>query len=122
MCARPRYIGCGGHEEEILGSRLNGASCLPATRPLSSGTAGAVGGNEMIEVENVIAWSASERSVAPGWASAEIDILTNDLRRAVRFYARVFGLLPAPGGWGESLVVVPVTPDVRLVIHDAQAA
>src|SRR5690606_26019168 len=39
-----------------------------------------------------------------------------------RFYARVFGLLPAPGAWGESLVVIPVTPDVRLVIHDAQAA
>lgn len=76
----------------------------------------------MIEVQDVIAWSAVERSIAPGWGSAEIDILSNDLRRAVRFYARVFGLLPAPGAWGESVVVIPVTADTRLVIHDAQAA
>src|SRR5690606_2443838 len=122
MDAPRRCIGFGGREDDFFGSRLNDASCLPAGHRSSSGPAGATGGNEMIEVQDVIAWSAVERSIAPGWGSAEIDILSNDLRRAVRFYARVFGLLPAPGAWGESVVVIPVTADTRLVIHDAQPA
>ena len=75
----------------------------------------------MIEVEDIIAWSATERATNRAWTSSEIDVVANDLRRAVRFYSRVFGLLPAPGGWGDSLVVVPVTASTRLVIHDAQA-
>ncbi|HEX6994684.1 MAG TPA: VOC family protein [Gammaproteobacteria bacterium] len=75
----------------------------------------------MIVVENVIAWSGVERSADPRRLSGDIDIVANDLCRAVRFYSRVFGLLPGPRSWGESLVVIPVTGDARLVIHDAQA-
>jgi len=76
----------------------------------------------MIQVENVIAWSAFERSAEPTVISGDIDVVASDLFRAVRFYSRVFGLLPAPRSWQESRVVVPVTADVRLVIHAAHAA
>src|SRR5690606_7518666 len=76
----------------------------------------------MINVENVIAWSAVERSAEPARVSGDIDVVASDLFRAVRFYSRVFGLLPAPHSWQENLVVVPVTPDARLVLHAAHAA
>ena len=54
----------------------------------------------MINVENVIAWSAVERSAEPARVSGDIDVVASDLFRAVRFYSRVFGLLPAPRSSG----------------------
>lgn len=75
----------------------------------------------MILVENVIPWCSVERSADPRCVSGDIHIVASDLGRAVRFYSRVFGLLPAPRSWGENLAVIPVTPDARLVIHDARA-
>jgi catechol 2,3-dioxygenase-like lactoylglutathione lyase family enzyme len=76
----------------------------------------------MIEVEYVVPWSAMERAADPEPASGDIDVVASDLGRAVRFYSRVFGLLPARGAWGDSFAIIPVNSSTRLIIHDARAA
>lgn len=73
----------------------------------------------MIEVEQVVAWSATERSAEPKCATGEVHIVARDSARAIRFYTRVFGLRPVRGASDERLVVIPVTPDTKLVIHEA---
>src|SRR5690606_34009582 len=78
--------------------------------------------DEMIEVENVVPWSAMERAADPEPATGDIDVVVSDLARAVRFYSRVFGLLPARGAWADSFALIPVNSHTRLVIHDARAA
>ncbi len=76
----------------------------------------------MIELDCVIPWSTSDGPTDLDYAPSEIDVLSTDLGRTTRFYARVFGLVPARSAPDESVVIVPLMDGTNLVIHDAQAA
>ena len=76
----------------------------------------------MIDLDCVIPWSTSDGPTDLDCAPSEIDIVSSDLGRTLHFYARVFGLYPAPHNGDESVVSLPLMDGTSLVIHDAQAA
>lgn len=76
----------------------------------------------MIDVERVLSWSPFERTAFDELAASEIHVAATDLSRAVRFYSRVFGLEAVRTSAGGTVVVMRVSPDKELVLHDAGSA
>lgn len=71
----------------------------------------------MIEIDDVIPWSAPGRSACAELAGCQIHIPARDLERAVTFYLLVFGLRPVHGRAGCG-TVIPATARVDLVVHE----
>ena len=75
-------------------------------------------GNAMIKVNEIIAWSAAERSDYIELGIDQLNASVRSLRRSVDFYTRVFGFCSHDFDRDRGSVVMKATARVDLVLHE----